>query len=109
MVRLQVSLSSAQYVLLPPKVPKMPFLPRIALLFSRNTLSFPGIALLFTRSALFLITVRAFFQECFFPQLIVLSPRPTLSLHDSLENAVFEHLEWLKFNTFSKNFAPNPR
>ena len=104
-VRLQVS---SQYALLLPKVPKVPFIPRIVLLFSRNAHSFPGIALLFSRSAFFLFTVRAFFQECFFSKLIVVSPRPTLSLYDSLENAVFEHLEWLKFNTFSKIFASKP-
>ena len=30
------------------------------------------------------------------------------SLHDSLENAVFEHLEWLKFQKFSEDSTPKP-
>ena len=30
------------------------------------------------------------------------------SLHDSFENAVFEHLEWLKFQKFSEDSTPKP-
>ena len=77
---------------------------KITLLFSRSALLFPGIVHSFSRSALlfsrnaflhrknallfsrvvhkfpriafFLLTVCVFFQECFFPQLIVPSTRP---------------------------------
>ena len=30
------------------------------------------------------------------------------SLYDSLKKTVFKHLEWLKFQTFSKDSAPKP-
>ena len=48
-------------------------------LFSRSALLFSSLAFSSSRSAFVFITVRVFFQECFFPQLIVTSPRPAQS------------------------------
>ena len=86
------------------------FIPRIALLFSRNALLFSGIALLFSRSPFFSSKIPYCFPELPFSMLRVTNILENLwmeydflfilfnfGLHDSLENEVSKHLEWLKF------------
>ena len=59
--------------------PKVPFCFLELFLFSKSALLFSSLAFWSSRSAFVFITVRVFFQECFFPQLIVTSPRPAQS------------------------------
>ena len=65
---------NCHFLELPFYFPEVPFCFQKCL-FLKNALLFSRIVLLFSRSA---------------------------SLHDSLENAVFEHLEWLKHQKFAR-------
>ena len=86
---------------------KRPFMTRISLLFSRINFLFPEIIILFSRSE------KDFNSWSLLDNLKISTWNmifyifcSILILHDSSENAVFEHSEWLKFQTFSGGSVP---
>ena len=84
-----------------------PLFSRIALSFLRSVIMFLGIALLFYRKAC-LFSRSAFWisQKC--PIVFHYIFYSNFGLHDSLENAISQHLKWLIIQRFSKVSALVP-
>ena len=84
-----------------------PLFSRIALSFLRSVIMFLGIALLFYRKAC-LFSRSAFWisQKC--PIVFHYILYSNFGLHDSLENAISQHLKWLIIQRFSKVSALVP-